>query len=35
MAHHSESHNKTDEFALNGYGIFDTNNRINSRSHPE
>ena len=35
MMHHSELCNKTDEFTLNGYGIFDTDNRNCSRSHPE
>lgn len=33
--HHSDFYNKTAKFALNGYGIFDTDNRINSRGHLE
>lgn len=35
MMHHSDLCNKTTKFALNGYGIFDTDNRNNRRSHPE
>ena len=33
--HHSDLCNKTDEFALNGYGIFDTDNRISHRCYIE
>lgn len=35
MMHHSDLCNKTEEFALNGYGIFDTDTRNCSRSHLE
>lgn len=35
MMHHSDLCNKIGRFALNGYGIFDTDNRNCSRGHPE
>ena len=33
--HGADGYNKTGEFTLNGYGIFDTDNRNNRRSHPK